>query len=650
MRVGCPFLAICLIGLGCGESSTAPTTVAAVAVSPPFVDLVIGDTTRLTAVARDSAGDTLAARPISWTSSDTAIAVVSSSGLVHARARGTARITATAEGQSGFSTAYVLRPPAALFVVPNSDTVYTGDSTAWLTMVIDSAGEQSLVDSVTWSVVDATVIRARPVQKDVWLIGLKPGVTWVKARSGSLSDSARIWVRNRVGSVIIVPDSAVMTIGDTLQLGATVRDTAGNVLTDRVVTWVVLLGPASIDAVGRLVATGAGSATVRAQAETQSDTAAFVFRISGRFVRIQTGDVHTCGLTTTGTAYCWGNGDYGQLGTGGGPEGNHDTPVLVGGHPRPAFGDIFAGWNHSCGPTAGGDSYCWGEMGFGALGNPAGEEFCVYGNPCRGTPLPVLGGLAFSELAIGFRTICGIAMQRAYCWGWNDVGQLGIGSFDNNAHSDPESVPLDSAASSIAAGYRFGCAVASGTAYCWGDNQYGQLGIGSISIGIVPHPTPDSVTGGHQFTVVAAGQYHACGLDTGGRAYCWGLNDVGELGTGATGTPIPNPSPVSGGLEFVSITAGVDHTCGIATDSLAYCWGGNSAGQLGDGTKESKAAPMPVSGSMKFVALDASRGFTCGVTSSQTAYCWGGNGFGRLGIGGFDQFQTTPAPVVGQLP
>jgi alpha-tubulin suppressor-like RCC1 family protein len=261
-----------------------------------------------------------------------------------------------------------------------------------------------------------------------------------------------------------------------------------------------------------------------------------------------------------------------------------------------------------------------------------------------------LGGLSFSELALGFRTICGIAAQRAYCWGWNDVGQMGIGSFDNNDHSAPEPVALDSATSSITAGYRFGCLVATGVAYCWGDNQYGQLANGTISSGIIPYPAPDSVTGGHRFKAIAAGQYHACALDTADNAYCWGLNDVGELGTGATSSPIPNPSPVIGGLEFVLITAGVDHTCGIATDSLAYCWGGNSAGQLGDGTRESKTTPVPVSGGMKFSALDASRGFTCGVTVDQTAYCWGGNGLGRLGIGGFDQFQTVPAPVVGQRP
>jgi len=640
-------LAAALISFGCADDPVSPTLVATVTVSPVGVTLLPGDTARLVAVAWNARGDTLAGKPMGWTSSDSSVAAVSSSGLVTARAPGVATISAAAEGKSGEGIVAVVSRIATLVVSINGDTLFTGDSTFWSAMAYDSAGNWLLGRPIAWSVADSDVVRGRPTGSDFWLKGRAPGVAWVKATSEGVSDSARMWVRNRVGSVAIGPDTGTVLIGDTLRLGATVHDTAGNLLTDRRVTWDVLLGPAAVDSTGLLRAVAGGSTTVRARSETKADTALYQFRIAGTFSQVAVGDVHTCGITTAGATYCWGNGDYGQLGTGGGTEGVHLSPVLI--TSGIVFSQIRSGYDHSCGITAADETYCWGAMNYGALGNQSGAEVCAYGNPCRGTPLPVIGGLSFTEVSIGHRRLCGIAGPGTpYCWGWNDVGQMGIGVADSNAHPAPEQVMGGLTVSALAAGSRHACAIAAGLAYCWGDNRYGELGRGSIDTVFTPHATPDTVVGGRTFVTLSAGTYHTCGVGSDSSAYCWGVNDVGELGNGASSVPIGSPVAVTGGIKFRTVTAGTDHTCGIATDSVAYCWGGNSGGQLGDGTIIPHATPIPVSGGLKFTVVAASRSFTCGVTTSGAAYCWGGNGQGRLGIGGFDQVQTVPGRVLGQ--
>lgn len=636
-----------IIATGCGEDPVSPNVVTTVTVSPAGATLLLGDTARLVAVAQNERGDTIAGMSIEWTSSDSSVAAVSTSGLVSARARGVATISATVDGKSGEGIVAVVSRIATLVININGDTLFTGDSTFWYVMAYDSAGNWLLGRPVSWSVADSSIVRGRPTGNDFWLKGRAPGVAWVKASAEGASDSARIWVRNRVGSVAIGPDTGTVLIGDTLRLGATVRDTAGNLLTDRRVTWDVLLGPATIDSTGLLRAVAGGTATIRARSETKGDTAQFEFRITGMFTQVAVGDVHTCGLTSAGATYCWGNGDYGQLGTGGGTEGVHLTPVLVTG--GLAFAQIRAGYDHSCGITVGGDAYCWGAMNYGALGNQSAEELCAYGNPCRGTPLLVGGGLSFMRVSVGHRRLCGFAAGgTAYCWGWNDVGQMGTGVADSDPHPAPEPVSGGLTVSALTAGSRHACAVAGGLAYCWGDNRYGELGRGSIDTIFTPHPAPDTVAGGRTFLSLSAGTYHTCGVASDSSAYCWGVNDVGELGTGSSSVPLGLPVAVIGGLKFLSVTAGTDHTCGIAADSVAYCWGGNSGGQLGDGTTAAHATPIPVSGGLKFTVLAASRNFTCGVTTSAVAYCWGGNGQGRLGIGGFDQLQMVPARVLGQ--
>jgi alpha-tubulin suppressor-like RCC1 family protein len=195
----------------------------------------------------------------------------------------------------------------------------------------------------------------------------------------------------------------------------------------------------------------------------------------------------------------------------------------------------------------------------------------------------------------------------------------------------------------VSAGFEFDlrehtCGVTTGgVAYCWGSNAFGQLGDGtSLNIKIVPV----LVLGGHTFASVrAAGADHTCGVTTGGVAYCWGWNSQGVLGDG-TATNRTTPVAVAGGLSFAAVSASVFHT--------AYCWGANAQGWLGDGTTTGRLTPVLVSGGLSFAAVSAGNGHTCGVTTGGVAYCWGSNAFGKLGDGA-DSRSTTPVAVAGGL-
>ena len=226
-------------------------------------------------------------------------------------------------------------------------------------------------------------------------------------------------------------------------------------------------------------------------------------------------------------------------------------------------------------------------------------------------------------------------------------------------------VPVTVAASSIvpgtlAAGTFHMCGlVAGGAAYCWGYNGSGQLGNATTAGSITANPTPEAVTGGLTFASLTAGFQHTCGLTPAGVAYCWGDNRYGQLGNSANvGVPfVENPAPllVDGNLTFTVLEAGTDHTCGLTAQGAMYCWGRNSLGQLGtttsNNTEDPNQTPTVVPGNLTFVAIAAGTSHTCGLVSGGTAYCWGQNYKGQLGnstgLGEELLAQPTPTPVQG---
>jgi len=251
--------------------------------------------------------------------------------------------------------------------------------------------------------------------------------------------------------------------------------------------------------------------------------------------------------------------------------------------------------------------------------------------------------LTLASVTAGDLHSCAVTTNgAAYCWGHNEYGQLGDGSLLSRAI--PTAVAGGLAFAGLATWEFHSCGVTTaGAAYCWGVNGNGKLGDGSTTSSTVPV----AVTGGLTFSAVATGWAHTCGLTVSGAAYCWGDNDDGELGNGSTTSSLV-PVAVSGGLTFSAVTTWGIHTCGLTTTGAAYCWGSNFAGQLGDGSTNSSSVPVAVTSGLTFSALSAGRFHTCGVIATGAAYCWGDNRSSQLGDG-TTTMRPTPVAVSGGL-
>ena len=346
---------------------------------------------------------------------------------------------------------------------------------------------------------------------------------------------------------------------------------------------------------------------------------------------------HTCAITDQGMLECWGDNGLGQLGNG--IFESRAEPTAVPG--LTGVTSVSTGYIHTC-AIAAGKLYCWGYNGSGQLGDG------TKGN--RSLPTLVAGVLAnvnVEAVSAGDSHTCAIAGGRAYCWGNNYSGQLGDGTAEERLL--PVAVGGDLAArdvSELAVGGEHTCAIAEGTLYCWGRNDTGQLGDGTVFERELPAPV-GGVFGGATATAVGVGGYHTCAL-TGQRAYCWGRNSEGQLGD-ATTTQRLSPVLVKGALTDADVTAlaiGSVHGCAISSGQ-AYCWGGNGYGELGRGdTSSFHSYPLgvgiPLAG-VSVSTLSAGQVHSCALVEG-TAYCWGGNWGGRLGIGRFT-YQPTPAPI-----
>ena len=184
-----------------------------------------------------------------------------------------------------------------------------------------------------------------------------------------------------------------------------------------------------------------------------------------------------------------------------------------------------------------------------------------------------------------------------------------------------------------------------GRAYCWGGNDEGQLGTGGS--GGSRSSGPSAVGGDLRFVEMAPGLSHSCAIARGGGVWCWGENSHGQLGD-RTETARAAPVRSATGHTFRTIAAGAAHTCGVDLDGVAWCWGSDAHGQLGDGGVLDRPYPVPVAGGQHFVRLDVGWNFTCGLTESGRAMCWGDNSAGQLGDGTTTD-RRRPVPVQGNI-
>lgn len=336
------------------------------------------------------------------------------------------------------------------------------------------------------------------------------------------------------------------------------------------------------------------------------------------------GGSHTCAALDDGDVRCWGNGGFAQLGDG--SRMNRSMPVAVVGLTDAV--DVSIGRAHSCALRATGDVVCWGSDEYGMVGDGTPSSFQL-------TPEPVTGlGDAIAISGGGLFTCALRSTGRVVCWGNDEFGQLGDGG--TTAQASPIEVPGVDDVVQIAAGGNHACARrASGDVRCWG-NHAGPGG----------DPAPATIAGVSDAVDVTAGDGHTCVVRAGGEVLCWGSGAFGQLGDGSTTSFRAAPGPVSGLTDAVAVSASGLHTCARRAGGTVVCWGGNGAGELGDGTTADRSTPVAVTGLAGVVELASGARHTCAATGPREVLCWGWNFVGQLGDGTTTD-RTVPTAVVG---
>jgi alpha-tubulin suppressor-like RCC1 family protein len=352
------------------------------------------------------------------------------------------------------------------------------------------------------------------------------------------------------------------------------------------------------------------------------------------FTWIAGGESFACGVTTSGSALCWGRNDTGQLGDGTTVSRNSPTSVMGG----LTFATVDAGWYHACGLTTAGAAWCWGSGPYGELGTGQARGIAS-------PPVAVSGGLVFRSISAGWYRSCAIAADSTlYCWGLNNGGQLGDGTTTDRAA--PTAVTGGRKFLLVAAGESSTCGIAAdSTAWCWGYGVGGRLGNGTLTSSNVPV----AVSGGLKFRMLHIGYGHTCGVANSGRVYCWGRDWYGMQGNGQPLVDQLVPGAVSGSLTFTAVGGGRYHTCGIAVGGRGYCWGANFGGRIGSGTwpDSGSSVPVQVAGGSQLVSLGVAQMHTCALDASGMAFCWGDNGNGELGRG---RFSWSASPLAVDFP
>ena len=351
---------------------------------------------------------------------------------------------------------------------------------------------------------------------------------------------------------------------------------------------------------------------------------------SPRLIDVVAGLSFGCALSSDGSVHCWGANDKGQLGIGTMDSASHGVTRMPG---DLRFRSLRAGYNTVCGVTEQNDAFCWGAGDWAQLGNGRWGDSAV--------PTPVTGGLKFRAVMPGGTITCGIAIGgELYCWGGNNHGQAGVG--DKNGDPDtsccykrPRRVAADRLFKAVMAGGIHGCAVdVDGKGYCWGYQHDGRLGNGepgtARNVPDLPAPVPISTDA--TLTAMAGRSWHTCAFAANGDLLCWGLGEHGRLGNGSADSR-PFPTRVVTPTPFKAVSVGSRHSCGVTEAGIAYCWGSNESGEVGGTSSGPVVLPREVQalGGISAIAAggtEAGNGFTCALATGRLV-CWGANNQGQ---------------------
>lgn len=277
--------------------------------------------------------------------------------------------------------------------------------------------------------------------------------------------------------------------------------------------------------------------------------------------------------------------------------------------------------------------------------------------------------LRAQSVAVGQNVCALLMMGELRCWGRNRFGGLGNGT-DQDSNLPVPTVALPRSVRQVAAFYRNSCAVTrGGSVWCWGSNYYGELG-NSLSIGddsnLTPSGFPDcSGTGVHWGALeagcfeptpakvaglpgpaasVTVGRFFSCARLWAGSVWCWGGNSSGQLGNGTTADSSV-PVQVKNLSGVIAVSAGDSSVCALLSDRTVWCWGSNSSGQLGDGTSSDSPVPVQVTGLNAITEVSPGYSTACALRSDGTVWCWGDNSSGGLGTGSTSSYSLVPVQV-----
>jgi alpha-tubulin suppressor-like RCC1 family protein len=578
---------------------------------------------------------------------------------------------------------------ASVQVTPISDTLVSLGETVQLTAAArDASGNMISGRAFTWS---SSNVSVATVSASGLVTAVADGAATISAAADGKSGTATISVDQVAAELTfsIQPTETQVTETMAPAVEVVIRDANGHAVvnaTERV-TLVIENNPGEgelsgtttvvpVDGVARfgdLVIDKLGNGyTFTATSGAVAAASSAPFDIVFAFATVNTGASHTCGLSTSGTAYCWGDNTVGQLGDA--SDISSTRPVRVAGGLR--FAQLTGGGgNHTCALTDDGEAYCWGDNPFGQLGDGTTTSSSV--------PVRAASSLSLTTIDAGPYHTCGLtATGAAYCWGANGPENQSFGDREGLGYAlgaattelcdnpnpnyrgaqwpcspTPLAVAGGMSFRSTSAGLWASCGVAmTGGAYCWGVNGFDNLGTGTEDYAT----GPTQVAGGLLFEEAVHGAIHGCGL-VNNNAYCWGalIFTWGQLGTG-TFDPSSTPTPVAGGLSFSTVVPSdanniYESTCGLTTEGEAFCWGTNRWGGLGTDVPISPTCngsdfpcsniPVPVAGGITFISISTNAEYSCGVAESRDLYCWGVNDEGQLGDGTTND-AATPVQVV----
>ncbi|WP_438021945.1 RCC1 domain-containing protein [Sorangium sp. So ce233] len=344
------------------------------------------------------------------------------------------------------------------------------------------------------------------------------------------------------------------------------------------------------------------------------------------------GPFHTCGIQE-GRLSCWGANDQGQLGVG--DTDDRTTPAPIEGDD---WAEIVNGELHGCARRLGGSLWCWGANGEGQLGSGADAADPVV------TPAFVSIVAPVAQLGSTYLHTCAVDLDRAlWCWGDNKEGQLGLDDpfpGDGVDRDRPARVGSANDWTLVDGGQGHSCGIrAPGHLYCWGRNTRGELGLGDEAEGQLRYP--HRVGDAEDWIDVRVGQNGSCGLRDAGRGgiegalYCWGENSFGEAGVGDEEIR-RTPTRVGELDDWVSISLDTFHACGVRANGELYCWGHNLEGQLGLGDRSDHTRPVRVGDEADWASVAAGRHHTCARKRDGAVLCAGLNERGQLGTGDLD--------------